>query len=312
MNRPSDHDPMRSLDQVDPPDQWDDILLRAESIDVGDLPTATDHSMYRRLLVAAVVLALVGLTGIVAFTVRSGNATNSEAVSADQSGTPGHTSTPIDGAPGTVATTPDGSPVPTTAPGGDSGDGSGSAHGGTGSDPDGSGGSGQGGTGSGGHGTRTTTPMHGGTTSSQPNPPSSTSTPSTSQPVTTTSVPLSSPPGGIVEGFWGRKWTVTALTDSGTSRALGGRTLVLDASNEGQVSILVCNRLGGPTSLQGDHLSVALEPTTQLACGEPIDGNEAFFSALLQGNPVASVSADKLTLTSGGRRAEFAVVAPSS
>ena len=81
--------------------------------------------------------------------------------------------------------------------------------------------------------------------------------------------------------------------------------MVLDASTEGQVSILVCNRLGGSATLSGDHLSVLLDPTTTMACGEPIDGNEAFLSALLQGNPTISVTDGHLTLTSGSRKADF-------
>ena len=309
MTRPPDHDPMRALDEVQPPDQWDDIVARSATADVELAPTGATHHLYRRLLVAAVVLAVLGLTGVVALSVRSGDAKDSEAVTATDGGSP-RTSIPTDGATGPVITLPDGSPAPTTTIGSKGGDGSPSG-GGTGSGSGSGTGTGNGtggGTGTGGNGNHsgsTTTPHRVTTTTTAVPGVSSTTAPTTTAPVTTTTTPNTSPPSGGSEGFWGHKWTVTALADGGTSRSLGSRAMVLDATSEGRVSILVCNRLGGSATLEGDQLSVQLDPTTTMGCGEPIDGNEALVAALLQGNPTVSVSDNHLTLTSGNRKAEL-------
>jgi len=54
-------DPMRSLDRVPPPDQWDDIVAAALGPDVMPLPVTGARSRRPRLLVAAAVLVIAGI-----------------------------------------------------------------------------------------------------------------------------------------------------------------------------------------------------------------------------------------------------------
>jgi len=305
MTRP-DHDPMRALDGLQPPDQWDDIVARSATVEVDLAATGTANTLYRRLLVAAVVLAVIGLGGVVALTVRSGNAKDSQAITADEGGESGHTSIPSDGAAGTVLTTPDGSVVTTTTTdGGDgatNGNGSGSGSGNGNGNGTGSGHTGV--SGGDGHNSGSTTIPNRITTTTAGST-ASTTVPVTIAPTTTLTPDDGAPPSGGVDGFWEHKWTVTSLAEGGSSLALGGRALVLDASVEGHISMAVCNRLSGATTIDGVQLDVSLDPITALTCGDPIDANEAFLSALLQGSPTVSVSGNHLTLTSGNRKAEF-------
>ena len=303
MTRRSDRDPLRALDDVQPPDQWDDIVARSTTVEVDLAPTGTAHPLYRRLLVAAVALAVIGLGGVVALSARSGNAKDSQAITADQSGDPDHTSTPTDGVSGTVVTTPDGSVVTTTAPGAAGGDGNGVSTGPGSGNGTGTGSGNTGGNGGSGHNPGSTTTPHRVTTTTA-DPAVTTTAPTTTAPPTSTTI-TNAPPSGGVDGFWGHKWTVTSLVEGGSGLALGSRPVVLDASTEGHISMAVCNRLSGPTTIDGVQLDVSLDPITALTCGDPIDANEAFLTALLQGSPTVSVSGNHLTLTSGNRKAEF-------
>lgn len=308
MTRPDERDPFRALDAVEPPDQWDDILRRAEGEPEIELPgTAVGgRPGLRRALVAAVVAAILGIAGVVAVSAGSGGGPP-QAVNADQGG-PTTTGPQDPTTPDSVVTGPAGGGV-TTPQGGSGGESSGGSGGGRGTgrggssggsgNPDGSGGSAGGGSGSGSGAsttTSTTRPGAGGSTSTT-EPTTTLPEPTTTAPATTTTEPGAGgePPAAL----WGRAWTVTALRGSGGARPLGSdRALVLNAS-DGRVSILVCNLLAGPASLDGDRLSVSLGAHTATTCGEPRDGNEAVIEALLSSSPTVSISGGRLTLTAG-------------
>ncbi|MEZ5178141.1 MAG: hypothetical protein R2746_07630 [Acidimicrobiales bacterium] len=61
MNRHPDRNRLRALDGVEPPDQWDEIVLRADA-DLPRLELQPVHAGHR-LLVAAVLLVLAGVAG---------------------------------------------------------------------------------------------------------------------------------------------------------------------------------------------------------------------------------------------------------
>lgn len=303
MNRQPDRNRLRALDGVEPPDQWDDIVLRADS-DLPRLQLRPAHTAHR-LLVAAVVLVLAGVAGALVMSTSTGDRGEPEVVAADGGSTPAFPAGGGD-APGSDATTPDGMPVPTTAPdgsdGGDDGSGSGS---------NGSSGSGSQGGGSSGSGTNnmrtTTTVASDGTTTTVVGP--TTTAPSTATTVTAPTetdaggdVPTDPPPSPV----WGTRWQVLLMAQAGVSRPMGtDRLLSVDARTEGELSLVVCNRIAATAVVDGDRLVVSLGSSAGQSCGEPLDGHEAFLTAFFDNDPTFVTDGNRLVLTVGNRRVEL-------
>ncbi len=305
MNRHPDRDRLRALDGVEPPDQWDDIVLRAET-DLPRLqlrPARPSH----RLLVAAVLLVLAGVAGALVLSTSTGDRGEPEAVAADGGSTPAFPAGG-GGAPGPAATTPDGMPVPTTAPrgsGGSGGDrGSGSA-GSTGSGSQAGGSSGSAGSGS----RATTTTVAPGQTTTTAVGPTSTLPGATATTVTTPTettagdeVPTDPPPSPV----WGKRWQVLLMAQAGVSRPMGTDQLMsIDARSEGELTVVVCNRIAASAAIEADRLVVTLGAATGRVCGEPLDGHEAFLTAFLDSDPVFASDGNRLVLTVGNRRVEL-------
>ncbi len=208
-------------------------------------------------------------------------------------------------APGSDATTPDGMPVPTTAPDGSGGDGDG-----TGSGSNGSSGSGSQDGGSSGSGTNnmrtTTTVAADGTTTTVVGP--TTTAPSTATTVTAPTetdaggTPTDPPPSPV----WGTRWQVLLMAQAGVSRPMGtDRLLSIDARTEGELSLVVCNRIGATAVVDGDRLVVSLGASAGQSCGEPLDGHEAFLTAFFDNDPTFVTDGNRLVLTVGNRRVEL-------
>ena len=275
MNRQPDRNRLRALDGVEPPDQWDDIVLRADS-DLPRLQLRPAHTSHR-LLVAAVVLVLAGVAGALVMSTSTGDRGEPEVVAADGGSTPAFPAGGGD-APGSDATTPDGMPVPTTAPDGSDGGGDGSGSGSNGSS--GSGSQGGGSSGSGTNNMRTTTTVASdGTTTTVVGP--TTTAPSTA---TTVTAPTETDAGG------------EAPTD---------RLLSVDARTEGELSLVVCNRIAATAVVDGDRLVVSLGSSAGQSCGEPLDGHEAFLTAFFDNDPTFVTDGNRLVLTVGNRRVEL-------
>jgi heat shock protein HslJ len=307
MNRQPDRNRLRALDGVEPPEQWDDIVLRADS-DLPRLQLRPAHTSHR-LLVAAVVLVLAGVAGALVMSTTTGDRGELEAVAADDGSTPAFPAGGGD-APGTDATTPDGLPVPTTQASGSGGDGDGSGSG-SGSGTDGSSGSGDNGNGSSGSGPNgmrtTTTVASGGTTTTVVAP--TTTAPSTA---TTVTAPTETDAGGEVPAdpppspVWGKRWQVLLMAQAGVSRPMGtDRLMSVDARTEGELALVVCNRIGATASIDGDRLVVSLGASPGQSCGEPLDGHEAFLTAFFDNDPTFVVDGNRLVLTVGNRRVEL-------
>jgi hypothetical protein len=304
MNRQPDHHRLRALDGVEPPEQWDDIVLRSET-DLPRLqlrPARASH----RLLVAAVFLVMAGVAGALVMSTSVGDRGELEAVAADGGSTPAFPAGGGD-APGTQATTPDGMPVPTTAAGGSDPDGDGSGSGGS------SGGGSQGGgsAGSGGNGSRTTTTLSPGGTSTTAIAPSTTVAPGDA-PTTTLMTPADdgagseTPPGERPSPVWGKRWQVLLMAQAGSSRPMRtDRLMSVDTRAEGELVLAVCNRITAPASVDGDRLIVSLGESASQSCGEPLDGHEAFLRAFLDSGPTFVVEGNRLVLTAGNRRVEL-------
>lgn len=305
MNRQPDRNRLRALDGVEPPDQWDDIVSRADT----DLPRLQLHPARasHRLLVAAVLLVLAGVAGALVVSTATGDRGELEAVAADGGSTPAFPAGG-GGAPGTAATTPDGLPVPTTAPGGSGGSGPGSQGGGSSGSSGSSGSGGQGGGSGSAGGTRTTTTVaSGGTTTTAVAP--TTTAPSSA---TTVTAPTEGDAGGEVPDdpppspVWGKRWQVLLMAQGGVSRPMGtDRLLSVDARTEGQLAVAVCNKTPGTASIDGDRLVVSIGSSAGRTCGEPLDGHEAFLLAVLDEDPTFAVEGNRLVLTAGNRRVEL-------
>lgn len=302
MNRHPDRNRLRALDRVEPPDQWDDIVLRADS-DLARLqlrPVRTGQ----RLLVAAVLLVLAGVAGVLVMSTSTGERGDLEAVAADGGSAPAYPGGG-GGAPGTAATTPEGEPVPTTASDAADGPEDGSDSGGSSGSGDDAGGS----SGSTGSGVRTTTTVA----------PSGTTTtvvaPSTSTTPTTVTVPADAVPADSGGGtptdpprspLWGARWQAVALSQAGASVPMDPERIIsVDARTEGELSLMVCNRIPATASIDGDRLLISLGAFAGQTCGNPADSLEAFMIAVFDNDPTFVVSANRLVLTAANRRVEL-------
>ncbi len=305
-----------ALDGVDPPEQWDDILFRAARPDVALLPDVPARRSPRPFLAAAAAVVMVGL---VAALVLGGSAGRDPKV-----GT--LAGEPVDGGPA-VTREADGLPV----------DPEGLETGNTtttvaGTQPDQNDGQGQPsvilppGTQGGNDQTGTTAGMGGSATTlgSPANDP--VLTPQTTPdgdsgdngPVTTTTAaqqpsttvpPLSIKPAGMP---WGRSWVLGSMTDAAGDRSLGtDRAIVLDATTEGRISVTVCNKIGGTGSVVDGKLVLTMGPSTEMSCGQPLDGHEAWLAQLLSSSPTVNATGNILVLSNGTKRAEFDALVPS-
>lgn len=307
MNRQPDRNRLRALDGVEPPDQWDDIVLRAES----DLPRLQlrPAPAAHRLLVAAVLLVLAGVAGALVMSTSTGG-DEPEVVAADGGSTPAFPAGGGGGAPGNAPTTPDGLPVPTTVPGGSGESGSGSGSAGS----SGSGSQGGGSSGSSGNGTRSTTTTTTTTTPATGGPTTTVVAPTTTVPTaSSTTTPTETGAGGDVPAdprpspVWGKRWQVLVMAQGGASRPMRTRRpLTIDARAEGELTLAVCNRIAASSaSIDRDRLVVSLGESLGLVCGEPLDGHEAFLKAVLEDDPTFVVDGNRLVLTVGNRRVEL-------
>lgn len=114
-------DRFRSLDPLEPPDRWDDVLLRSESIDLAataDLGSAASPWQTARLRIVAAAAAVVVLL-LVSVTAFGADGANEDTLRADQPGDPNRTTEPAttpstESAPETTQTAAAESTVPST------------------------------------------------------------------------------------------------------------------------------------------------------------------------------------------------------
>lgn len=294
----------RGFDAVEPPEQWDDIVARSQRIDVALVPDAPARLRPTRVLaLAASLILVVGLAVVLLADRGQQPGAKVSSLAGEPSSVPASTLDPDDPAGSTTlgVATDDGSGT-TTVPGAGDGDGgSGSSGGSTGSG---------GGTGSG-SGPITTpdgevvaTVAGGGSSGSSGDAPTTTAPGSgPTSTVATTVPPLTITAAGSP---FGRSWNLGSMTDTGGNRPLDtDRSIVLDATTDGKVSLTVCNTLSGTADLVGGKLVVTLGPTTQLGCGSPLDEHEAWLARLLASSPTVNVTGNVLVLSNGTQRAEF-------
>lgn len=313
--KPAQPDHRNALDGLEPPDQWDDILFRAARPDVALLPDVPARRSVRPLLTAAAAVVMVGLVAALVLGAGRGSdpkvgtlagepSSAGTVVGPDGKPDPADPAEPDGLATGASSTTVEGGrpgevpsdvqePGASTTPGNGTGSGGGSSPSGMGDNP---------------------TP--GSVPSADPvvpvgpegggSAPGQATTTTLAPSPTTTPSPLSVKPAGMP---WGRSWVLGSMTDTSGNRALAtDRAIVLDATTEGTISISVCNRIGGTGNVVDGRLVLQMAASTEMACGQPLDGHETWLAQLLASSPTVNVTGDILVLSNGTQRAEFDVL----
>jgi heat shock protein HslJ len=120
-----------------------------------------------------------------------------------------------------------------------------------------------------------------------------------------------------VPSFWGHRWQVDAIREGNVARKLvpvGGESVVLDATTEGELSYTGCNGGFGEGRLDGDRLVVSQVGSTEMACidaeGEALMAQDTWLAEFLMAGPTVAIDGEKLTLSTDEATVELTDLGP--
>ena len=101
-------------------------------------------------------------------------------------------------------------------------------------------------------------------------------------------------------GLTGRTFLSTALTKDGQPFQLAAGTRVRLTFEDGRLGANAgCNIIGGTLTIDGDTLHFSGASMTEMACPEPVMGQDQWLIDLLSASPTFVLDGNNLTLTSG-------------
>lgn len=120
-----------------------------------------------------------------------------------------------------------------------------------------------------------------------------------------------------VPSLWGHRWQVDAIREGNVARKLvpvGGESVVLDATTEGELSYTGCNGGFGEGRLDGDRLVVSQVGSTEMACidaeGEALMAQDTWLAEFLMAGPNVALDGEKLTLSTDEATVELTDLGP--